>query len=76
VPALKPDETPRYPPTDLTLIGLRIRERRAYVGPAREAVDADTDMMETLLREVHNLRLANAALKDVIDAMQRYRGRK
>ena len=60
-----PDFVPRYPPLDLEPIERRIAERRAYVGPAREAVDADTDMMSDLLREVKNLRLAIECLKEV-----------
>lgn len=66
-----PDFVPRYPPLDLALIRVRLGERRSYVGPSRAAVDADTDMMEALLREVDNLRLANALLKETIDQFRK-----
>lgn len=58
-----PDWIPRHPVLDLAPIEQRIAERRTYVGPAKEAVDADTEMMEALLLDVKNLRLANAILR-------------
>lgn len=67
-----PDFVPRHPVLDLEPIERRIAERRAFTArtrgaspPVREAVDSDTDMIEDLLREVKNLRLANALLREV-----------
>lgn len=67
-----PDFVPRHPVLDLEPIEARIAERRnvalrASTEAVREAVDADTEMMADLLREVKNLRLANELLKEVID---------
>jgi hypothetical protein len=36
----------------------------------RAVVEADTDMLEELARDVGNLRLANACLKEVIEAIR------
>jgi hypothetical protein len=66
---------PRYPPLDLEPFARRIAERDEYVcgvgnSATRAAVEADTEIMRELLREVRNLRLANEGLKDVIAAMR------
>lgn len=71
---------PRHPPLDLAPIDQRIAERddaaARVAGAHRETIASDTEMLRALRREVCNLRLANAVLKDVIDAMQRHRGRR
>ena len=60
-----PDFKPRHPVIALGPIRARIAERRAMsVGHANRAVlDGDTEIMETLVREVTNLRLAIHVLK-------------
>lgn len=65
-----PDFVPRHPMLDLEPIERRIAERVAFAPnitneSVRMAVEADTEMMSDLLREVKNLRLANALLREV-----------
>jgi hypothetical protein len=66
---------PRYPQLDLEPFERRLAERHDHVArmpdsPTRAAVAADTEMLQALLREVRNLRLANDGLKAVIEAMR------
>jgi hypothetical protein len=72
-----PDFVQRHPPLDLDPLHQRVTERRKTAaemrGPNREIVEGDTDILARLLLEVRNLRIANACLKDVIDAMQTHR---
>lgn len=60
-----PDFVPRHPVLDLGPIERRIAERARYLGPASEAVKADTEMMADLLREVKNLRLALTLIREM-----------
>lgn len=66
---------PRHETLPLATVRQRIAERREAARwianeTTREVVDADTEMLEELALDVRNLRIANAALKDVIHALQ------
>jgi hypothetical protein len=59
----------------LSVVRQRIAERREAARnltneTTRAVVEADTDMLEELARDVGNLRLANACLKEVIEAIR------
>ena len=60
----------RHPRLDLAVVRQRIQERRgaAFGHPMRAVLDADTDMMAALLRDVVNLRTANGILKEIVRA--------
>jgi len=62
----EPGFVPRYSSADLNPIRVRIAERRAAaVGHSqREVLEGDTDIMETLVKEVSSLRIANQVLKE------------
>lgn len=65
----------RHPQLELSLVRQRIAERREAARwitneVTRDVVEADTDMLEELARDVRNLRVANVVLKEVIHALQ------
>lgn len=58
------------PPFDLTPIMRRCEERRTYTASklvqSRDAIDADTEMMERLVNEVRRMRAACDALRELL----------
>jgi hypothetical protein len=66
-----PDFVPRHPVIDLELAAQRVREREAYTrtmppGSLKMTVDADTEIMASLVLEVRNLRAARDVLRQMV----------
>jgi len=74
-----PDFVPRHPAIDLEVAAQRVREREAYTrtmppGSLRMTVDADTELLSSLVTECRNLRTACAILRTLHDEAYRRRG--
>ena len=69
-----PDFVPRHPVIDLDAIELRVTERAEYArtlpegSSVRPVLEGDTEIMRDLVREVRNLREANALLRAMVRA--------